>query len=611
MGRTICKNGIKMLVIAASFTAFGANLVENARFERMDANGGAAKWQGWDGRWSAGPHGAVLFENSPDAKNRGNLYQRLNVRSGRRYRFSYRMKAVGYGGEAFACVEWYGTDGKCLGGRGYNGVGGTTDWIERSEMTPPLPDNMGKMIVQLCCTTGDGTGKVYLDDVTLSEAPIVDGIYSSRYRNRAADGEVRFAAALNALDADMADYKSEFVVVDPENPKRERRIAGVVSNRAASVVCCVSDLAQGVNIVRFDLTKDGRTESASLVFERVTPEEEAAPAVRIDEFGRTVVDGKPFFPLGMYWMKVNERDLDVYREAPFNCLMPYDPPNRSEMDLCASKGLKVLYNVKGKDLSEGVESSVIRRFRRHPALLAWYLNAEPPTSRRDDFARSLRFAELGDPDHPGWVALCNYKDVRSYLPMFDVVGTDPYPLYRWPIGMVTEWTRSTREGLMGLKPMWQIPQVCDKGAYPVNRKNCPEACRPPTFDDMRNMAWQCLAGGANGLVFFSFHDLVIMDSKTPFRERWEDVKRMAIEIKSYEDYFLSADVPPSVICSSDAVVCRAWRRGGKTLLVAVNTTREPQTVDVVLDGRKGSLCLGPAEVKIRSCGSMRQRKDGE
>ena len=307
------------------------------------------------------------------------------------------------------------------------------------------------------------------------------------------------------------------------------------------------------------------------------------------------MDGKPFFPLGMYWQKVDAKMLDVYREGPFNCLMPYRAPDRRAMDLCAERGLKVIYNVVKKDLSDG---AIIRRFRRHPALLAWYLNDERPISEREALVSARNLAELHDPDHPGWIAICQYDEVRAYLPTFDVVGTDPYPLYRNPIGMVTKWTRATRDGLMGLKPMWQIPQVSDKGAYAVNRKYFPNACRPPTCDDVRNMAWQCLAGGANGLVFYSFFDLVKMDAKTPFRQRWDEVKRVAREIKSYEAYFLSADAPPEVSGTPDALACRAWRLGGRELFVAVNTTREPLSADVTMDGRPVHLALVPTEVKM-------------
>ena len=596
---------MKALVgISLSFASLLAlaetNLVWNARFERVDAKGRAEAWRGWGGRWRtdwAGQDGsrAAVFENA-DTNYYGTVSQVVDARPGRRYRFGGFVKTENLRGKVLFCLEWYGPNGKYVGGSYTAGLGGAADWTEQSNITPPLPTNAVKVLFQAFCAR-ESVGKAAVDGAYLRPfgAPPVDGVYSSRYRNRAAAGPVRFVAALNDGAGTAPGDTAQFVFTDPENPKGARRVAATVTNGAASVACDVSDLAPGVNLVRFELARGGAVHAASLVFERVTPEEEAAPAVRIDAFGRTIVDGKPFFPLGMYWSKVDPRLIGTYREGPFNCLMPYHAPDRRTMDLCASNGLKVIYNVVGKDLSDG---AIVRRFRRHPALLAWYLNDERPISERDALARARTFAELHDPDHPGWIAIYQYYEVRSYLPTFDVVGTDPYPLYRNPIGMVTKWTRATRDGLMGLKPMWQIPQVFDKGAYASNRKNFPDACHPPTYDDMRNMAWQCLAGGANGLVFYSFFDLVAMDAKTPFRTRWEDVKRMACEIKSYEAYFLSTDAPPSVAGAPDALACRAWRLGGKTLFVAVNTTREPLSADVTVDGRPVSLALGPTEVKI-------------
>ena len=112
------------------------------------------------------------------------------------------------------------------------------------------------------------------------------------------------------------------------------------------------------------------------------------------------------------------------------------------------------------------------------------------------------------------------------------------------------------------------------------------------------MAWQCLVGGAKGLVFYSFFDLVAMDAKTPFRQRWKDVKRMVAEIKSHEAFLLSADEPPPVRGVPAGLVCRAWRIGGKVLFAAVNTTREPLAAKVVVGGRPVRVSLGSAEVKI-------------
>lgn len=584
--------------------ALGTNLVRNAQFERVDAQCRAEAWQGWNDRWRADWSGhedsrGAVFENN-DGSHHSTLRQVVNVRPGRRYRFGAIVKTENLRGKAVVCLEWCDKDGKYIDGRYTPGIWGTTDWTGQENVTPLIPANAAKVVVRTCCERGS-VGRAVFDNVYVSEFGLIDGVYSSRYRNRAADGEVRFVAVLNDGTDDVRGYSAQFVLSSPGDTQTVRRVKADIAGGFASATCRVSDLAPGVNVVRFELDCGESTCSDSFVFERVTPEEEASLAVRIDELGRTIVGGKPFFPLGMYCQNVDKEMLDVYCEAPFNCILPYQPPSWIQMDLCEARGLKVIYSIKdvysGADENELADGAVIRKFRRHPALLAWYLNDERPIRERDALTRLRTFAELHDIDHPGLAVVYQHYDVRRYLPTFDVIGTDPYPLYRNPIDMVSKWTRATRAGALGLKPTWQVPQVFDKGAYAINRKT-PEICRPPTYEDMRNMAWQCLVGGAKGLVFYSFFDLVAMDSKTPFRRRWEDVKRMAAEIKAHEAYLLSADEAPSVHGVPAGLVCRAWRNGGKVLFAAVNTTREPVAAKVVVGGRPVRVSLGSTEVKI-------------
>ena len=160
------------------------------------------------------------------------------------------------------------------------------------------------------------------------------------------------------------------------------------------------------------------------------------------------------------------------------------------------------------------------------------------------------------------------------------MGADPYPLFRNPIGMVTEWTRDTREGLMGLKPMWQVPQVFDKWAYEVNRRT-PGICGAPSEAEVRNMAWQCLVGGANGLVFYSFFDLVAMDARTPFARRWAEVVRVAAEIKAHERFFLSTEAAPAVTGVPDGLEAKKRANGEGNIRKRA-------------DGRGRAVCRGSA-----------------
>ena len=58
---------------------------------------------------------------------------------------------------------------------------------------------------------------------------------------------------------------------------------------------------------------------------------------RIDENRRLLVEGKPFFPLGMYFSSIDPKDIEEYAKSKFNCLMPYGSPTRQQMDLASAK----------------------------------------------------------------------------------------------------------------------------------------------------------------------------------------------------------------------------------------------------------------------------------
>jgi hypothetical protein len=349
--------------------------------------------------------------------------------------------------------------------------------------------------------------------------------------------------------------------------------------------------------VRFSLaTREGASKGAGETqFVRVNqlPERKAY----IDEHRRLIVAGQPFFPLGMYWSSVKEPELETYAKGPFNCLMPYGSPNTNQMDACHARGLKVIYSI--KDFYSGTRWSppgmkteadelaeINRRValhRNHPALIAWYINDEMPLAMADRLAARQRLMEALDPDHPTWVVLYQYDQVRAYLSTFDVVGTDPYPIPEKPAGTALQWTRVTRDQTYHTRAVWQVPQVFDWGAY---RKGAERAkSRAPTLAEMRSMAWQCVAAGANGLVFYSFFDLFKMQERDPFEKRWSEVCTMAEEVRRYIPVLLSAEPAPAVTCEgSDAVEVRVWRMGAEVYLLAVNSTSGPATATVTVSG---------------------------
>jgi hypothetical protein len=223
----------------------------------------------------------------------------------------------------------------------------------------------------------------------------------------------------------------------------------------------------------------------------------------------------------------------------------------------------------------------VKRFKDHPALLAWYLNDELPLTMLPRLAARRDLMEKLDPGHPGWSVLYQYNSIREYMPSFDVVGTDPYPIPSKPAAMATEWTKKTVRGTLGCKPVWQVPQAFNWAGY---RKTPEEKakCRAPTEAELRSMCWQCIACGANGLVMYSWFDLWKEPNGVPFAQRWAEVCRVGQEIKEQIPVLLATGPAPTVSGAPAELAVRTWGKDGAAYVLVVNTTGEPRTASLTL-----------------------------
>ncbi len=202
-----------------------------------------------------------------------------------------------------------------------------------------------------------------------------------------------------------------------------------------------------------------------------------------------------------------------------------------------------------------------------------------------------------DPGHPGWSVLYQYNSIREYMPSFDVVGTDPYPIPSKPAAMATEWTKKTVRGTLGCKPVWQVPQAFNWAGY---RKTPEEKakCRAPTEAELRSMCWQCIANGANGLVMYSFFDLEKRPSGEEFERRWAECCRVGEEIRAQFPVLLSVEGAGRQIVTGVghmkpdddwkgpkySVSARGWVKDGAEYVLVVNGYEKELYVTVGLAG---------------------------
>ncbi|MBR4171422.1 MAG: hypothetical protein IKR48_07205 [Kiritimatiellae bacterium] len=607
--------GLLMCAICAG-TSVAENLVRNPGFEELGANGKPVGWHGdanvfsvKDGAGRDGTRGAIWKDDRPE---RYVLFsQRIPAKPLHSYKFSTWVKfdkVQGGSQSARICVEWIDANGKWLGG-GYSGFSFPStkgEWKLLEGMTEELPEKAARVTVSLFADH-NCVGEIQFDDVTVEEyvPPSVSALVCSGYRNVYADESIRVHAALRKSLRTNRGGTFKLLAANGKTVREEK--PSRLSTEEAFCEIDASKLPTGKYTLLFTLFDNELGKEIGAATNTLT-KVVAKPKRKVDftADNRLLVDGKPFFPLGMYWSGIKQEELEVFAKGPFNCIMPYAEPKREQLDRLHEKNIKVIYSVKDvyagsswpRVKTEAEELPYIGKkvaeFHDHPALLGWYMNDELPLHPfRPRMEAHQTFMEQNDPDHPTWVVL--YQDPQGYQQTCDVLGIDHYPVPGSFLGNMLKKTRKIADRTFGEKPIWMVPQAMDWAVYKKGEEAKKQ--RFPTLFELRSMAWQCIAGGANGLIFYSWFDLHKKTAHDPFEKTWPMVCEMANEIKRYEQVMLSdAPAPKASHEAGEEFAVRTWQYNGTAYVLAVNASDKETTTTITFSSPFSKLAtdFGPA-----------------
>ncbi len=599
--------GLSGAILLAAWVAAAGTPVElvNSAFEQADKNGAAIGWSkhaNWHHeRAGHNGSGGLVFELAEGAKRRGGRpYQAVKLTPGRRYYFSALVKAENLKTERNTKAQgiglyleaWNASNKWVWGASTTSKVSGNSkDWVKVEGLSREVPDGVVRAHIQPF-VDGIVSGRGLIDNIYLEEYEMrsVEGVYSDKYRHEADKGEVTFNAVLNLDERKyrLADYAATFTYLNAAGTPTT--VPGqIVSRTHARIRLAVADMALGTNAVVCAVTVNGKElgRGEGRFIRVATPTKRK---VYIDEYRRTIVDGKPFFPLGMYFRRVTESNLQHYCQAPFNVLMPYGRPDAAGFDLCEKYGLKVIYNLQAcieeKDVGRAWMTKQINLYKDHPALLAWYTNDEKPLTMIPRLTIRQRIVEELDKDHPTWSVQDVYTELAHYLPTYDVLGMDPYPIgRRMPLSRCIYTMRQSDKDAFGSRAVWHVPQAFGWN-WLFRKSTAKMIC--PNRTELENMSWQAIAGGANGLVYYAYHHIVepraTKNNDDEFT--WADMCAIAKNIKRYEAVMLGepgAKVQ-GVAADDETFAARTWRHDGANWLLAVNCTTNAIKTSFTLAG---------------------------
>lgn len=337
--------------------------------------------------------------------------------------------------------------------------------------------------------------------------------------------------------------------------------------------------------------------------------------VRFDERRRMYLDGKPFFPI-MTWRNRGplpfEESYPRFVELGFNLI---ECPI-SNLDIADAAGLYALAELPAKVFAVRTpeeEQKYLADFKKrygrlveHPAVVG-YFSVDEPTWRGDPiapYAAGYRFIrDRFDAWRPVYINEAPRGSVESLRPVADacdIYGVDIYPvpspnphseLDDKTVTSVGKYTDICRDVTRNRKPVWMCLQGFAWGTLTGTKEIY------PTYEESRFMAFDAIAHGATGLVYWGLYM-----GRGENREFLDGLKKVIGEVTAISACLVGDTVEGAVECGDPAIRVMRKHAPQCDLWIVLNESNAEKTVTL-----RGEFPTNPVETS----GLSMPRPDGK
>ncbi|MFA7173162.1 MAG: hypothetical protein WC340_07065 [Kiritimatiellia bacterium] len=541
-----------------------------------------------------GTGGIVINKRDPERK--GRITQILkNLKPKTRYIYGGKIKVLNSDGNKSAAFGVEGASTK------YEYITGDCVWNDYSLefVTPDCEDGAYHFIMFYA---DGGTGEAHFDDLYLYEAngTYYAGLLNPYNRIAGKDRtliftlstieEVRYEAvnpaALGAI-AEVKDASDKTVFSDfqPVNENRFRVDGSKIKDGKYAMDVTILDTANRLII--------GKVTNLVMYAGAPKVKRPARGAVEIDKYGRTIVDGKPFMPMGFLVGGMGRMyDIRYFADSPFNCVILYSGFSSylreykqkgaegvlKQLDMLDQHGLKAIFGVPflfpapGFDEKNsraqmklwGCENDSYEEFigkvadtvREHPAMLSWFLTDELSPARYRELISHRAVVNEHDPWHPTCGVFFQIREAAAYTATQDNPIIDYYPIsgngpqnQKLIVDSMNIAKKIWTHPDTGEMPFWAMLQMFNaSGPNPSVAKNY----HFPTETEMLSMSLMAAIHGSKAFLYYYYYDVLYgigntLDEKFErFAPLWKKICNMARELKDLEPFIMSIAPAPKV-----------------------------------------------------------------
>lgn len=304
------------------------------------------------------------------------------------------------------------------------------------------------------------------------------------------------------------------------------------------------------------------------------------PAQTVVDIDRTfLVNGKPFFPLGIYH---TNGEYQRIAEIGFNTIQFWKWESRTDsygretgLSKAVGEGLHLLFE--SNHHGEKVFRTCVQNYGRQPGVLMWYVADEPGNAAELLLSQRQRWWHDADNQHPTFLASCREDLFDIHQRYTDVFAFDPYGSKETPFDAVEKtvrWFRKAKQATNGRKPL-----VCVPHAFPSAKGVLRAVAYVSLVHDARGIIWYCWKQTGGGPVGVGLHQ---------YPERQEEHKELLAEIKAMckNGGLLSPRRRCFEAGAIHGIVCGDARKGDRFILL-VNTSDKTATASLEIPELKG------------------------
>lgn len=588
-----------------------------------------------------------------------------DIEPGVDYYVSYDLKTVGIPDTAFVRVnyQWHNASGSLAGTyERNNDFYGSSDWFsQHASCTAPLPDASPKFLRIALSIRDSDVGTVYMDNLKIHKViyePLNSYLKFPSYKGLITEpngeGDIQLTTYVKGIGTiyNKEDFRIEAEISDFNGKSFEKSVQNTISQEMditfSSNILKIGDYDLSVKMINKSTDKVEATNH--WVLRKRDPS--FTSTYNFDKYGRLLKNGEPHFPIGSYSLGVNESDIADFKDTPIEFMIVNSNSSfwsgNSLYEKMREYGISAMFRTDPiyKDAMRGEyqypdittktsERVVLERivddlnFATEEAHIGYQINNEfPAESWAERIAWQHNILSEIDFDHLTYGVGAGGKQAAiDYARCHDVYASDPYPITGADtdeIWQVYDNARGLVDGTVG-RPVWTVVQVSDLKV--MNRDPYTSRERGPNETELRNMVWQAVCAGAQGIIYYAhFHldderpenEEDVEEGKyyvsRPKSETFPEIIRVSEELDEYKDVILSVEDTPNVkLTSTDSskFAHLVRRYDGKTYVFMVNMSKEAQDVSVYLESASSAHGVySDRDYKIENSGKTSLTIDG-